>query len=175
MTTDHDEEPTMDPVQYLLDAHQFGQCLLKYPVALDSRDFDLLESLFTPDARIDIPAAGVFDPAGYRAASAAGLGRLDATQHFVGQPLLKIEGDRAWARSYLLAQHAVNALAPAGTLTIGAWYNDELVRREGSWLIAARTGNAVWWSGNPAVLGLEGVPNAFPRHEGHLSPAWLGS
>ena len=63
----------------------------------------------------------------------------------------------------------------AGTLTIGAWYNDELVRREGSWLIAARTGNAVWWSGNPAVLGLEGVPNAFPRHEGHLSPAWLGS
>ncbi len=48
-------------------------------------------------------------------------------------------------------------------------------RREGSWLIAARTGNAVWWSGNPAVLGLEGVPNAFPRHEGHLSPAWLGS
>ena len=50
----------------------------------------------------------------------------------------------------------------------------ELVRREGSWLIAARTGNAVWWSGNPAVLGLEGVPNAFPRHEGHLSPAWLG-
>jgi len=165
----------MDPVQYLLDAHQIGQCLLKYPVALDSRDFDLLESLFTPDARIDIPAAGVFDPAGYRAASEAGLGRLDATQHFVGQPVLKIEGDRAWARSYLLAQHALNALAPAGTLTIGAWYNDELVRREGSWLIAARTGNAVWWSGNPAVLGLEGVPNAFPRHEGHLSPAWLGS
>ena len=44
----------MEDLQYLLDAHRIGQCLLKYPVALDSRDFDLLESLFTPDARIDI-------------------------------------------------------------------------------------------------------------------------
>lgn len=163
----------MDNAQYLFDAHQIGQCLLKYPVALDSRDFDLLESLFTPDARIDIPAAGVFDPAGYRAASEAGLGRLDATQHFVGQPVLNIEGDRAWARSYLLAQHAVNALAPHGTLKIGAWYNDELRRIDGRWLISARTGNAVWWEGNPAVLGLDGMPNAFPRHAGHDSPPWL--
>lgn len=163
----------MEDLQYLLDAHRIGQCLLKYPVALDSRDFDLLESLFAPDARIDIPAAGVFDPAGYRAVTEAGLGRLDATQHFVGQPVLRMEGDRAWARSYLVAQHVVNALAPAGILTIGAWYNDELVRRAECWLIAARTGNAVWWSGNPAVLGLDGIPNAFPRDAGHLSPAWL--
>ncbi len=163
----------MDDVPYLLDAHRIGQCLLKYPVALDSRDFDLLQSLFTPDARIDIPAAGVFDAAGYRAASEAGLGRLDATQHFVGQPVLRIEGDRAWARSYLLAQHVLNALAPDGTLKIGAWYEDELRRVDGCWLICARTGNAVWWEGNPAVLGLEGVPNAFARHAGHRSPAWL--
>jgi len=163
----------MDNVQMLLDAHQIQQCLLKYAVALDSRDFDLLESLFTPDARIDIPAAGVFDPPGYRAASEAGLGRLDATHHFCNQPVLRIDGDRAFARTYLVAQHVVNALAPAGTLTIGAWYNDELVRAAGDWRISARTGNAVWWSGNPAVLGLDGVPNAFARHEGHRSPAWL--
>lgn len=165
----------MDDMQYLLDAHRIQQCLLKYPVALDSRDFDLLESLFTADARIDIPAAGVFDPARYRAAAEAGLGRLDATQHFVGQALLRIEGDRASARSYLVAQHVVNALAPDGTLKIGAWYNDELRRVDGQWLIAARTGNAVWWEGNPAVLGLEGVPNAFARHAGHDSPPWLRS
>ncbi len=165
----------MDDMQCLLDAHRIQQCLLKYPVALDSRDFDLLESLFTADARIDIPAAGVFDPAGYRAAAEAGLGRLDATQHFVGQALLKIEGDRAWARSYLVAQHVVNALAPDGTLKIGAWYNDELRRVGGEWLIAARTGNAVWWEGNPAVLSLAGVPNAFARHAGHDSPPWLRS
>ena len=49
-----------------------------------------------------------------------------------GSRCCRIEGDRAWARSYLLAQHAVNALAPNGTLKIGAWYNDELRRVDGS-------------------------------------------
>jgi len=165
----------MQPNQTLIDAHEIGQLLLAYPVAIDSRDFELLETLFTPNARIDIPAAGVFDPAGYRAASEAGLARLDATQHFVGQPLLRIDGDRANARSYLLAQHVVNTLAPNGTLMIGAWYDDVLVRVEGRWRIASRKGNAVWWSGNPAVLGLDGVPNAFPRHDGHASPPWLAA
>jgi hypothetical protein len=163
----------MDTLQTLVDAHQIQQCLLQYAVALDSRDFDLLESLFTPDARIDIPAAGVFDARGYRAASEAGLGRLDATHHFCNQPVLRIDGDRAFARTYLVAQHVVNALAPAGTLLIGAWYNDELLRTGDGWRIRARTGNAVWWSGNPAVLGMDGVPNAFPRHAGHRSPDWL--
>ena len=91
----------MDKLQSLLDAQQITQLLLKYPVALDSRDFDLLESLFTPDARIEIPVAGTYDPAGFRVASEQGLARLDATQHFVGQPLLNIEGECASARSYL--------------------------------------------------------------------------
>lgn len=165
----------MENSRLLLDAHEIGQLLLAYPVALDSRDYALLESLFTPDARIDIPAAGVFDPAGWRAASAAGLERLDAVQHFVGQPLLHIEGDAARARSYLVGHHVVNALAPNGTLMIGAWYDDVLARVDGRWRIASRTGNAVWWSGNPAVLGLDGVPNAFPRHAGHASPAWIAA
>ncbi len=159
-------------LQALLDEQQIRQLLLRYVVALDSRDFALLESVFTPDARIDIPAAGVFDPAGYRVACAEGLGRLDATQHFVGEPMLQITGDTARARSYLLAQHVVNQLAPEATLTIGAWYDDEFRRVGERWLIAARTGNAVWWSGNPAVLGLHGVPNAFERQAGHQSPAW---
>lgn len=165
----------MDTLQSLLDVQQITQLLLKYPVALDSRDFELLESLFTPDARIEIPVAGTFDPAGFRVASEQGLGRLDATQHFVGQPLLNIDGERASARSYLYAQHVVNALAPNGTLLIGAWYNDELRCVDGRWLIASRTGNSVWWSGNPAVLGLEGVPNAFPRGPGHDAPPWAVS
>jgi hypothetical protein len=163
----------MNSLQQLLDAHQIQQCLLRYPVALDGRNLDLFDSIFAADARIDIPAAGVFDRAGYRAVCEAGLMKLDATHHFVNAPVLKIEGDRAWARSYLVAQHALNALAPDSTLLIGAWYEDELARIDGQWLIVARTGNAVWWDGNPAILGLPGLPGAFPRHAGHDCPAWL--
>jgi hypothetical protein len=160
-------------LQELLDAHAIAQTLARYPIALDSRAFGLFDEVFTPDARIDIPGVGRCDRAGYRAACEAGLARLDATQHFVSPPALRIEGDRAFARSYLVAQHVANALAPRGTLLIGAWYDDELARVGGEWRITARTGNPVWWDGNPAVLGMQGVPPAYPRGPGHAGPPWL--
>jgi len=149
------------------------QVQLLYAVALDSRALDLLAQVFVPDARIEIPGVGTVDLAGYQAACVAGLGALDATQHVVNAPLLRIDGDVAQARSYLVAQHVLNSAAPDASLLIGAWYNDELRRTASGWRITQRTGNAVWWSGNPAILGMTGVPQAFPRHAGHAAPAWF--
>ena len=166
---------TMKSMQELTDIHDIQQVLLLYAVALDSRALDLLAQVFVPDARIEIPGVGTVDLAGYQAACTAGLGALDATQHVVGAPLLRIDGDVAHARSYLVAQHVMNAAAPEATLLIGAWYNDELTRRPEGWRITARTGNAVWWSGNASILGMTGLPNAFPRQAGHEAPAWLAS
>ena len=163
----------MTTTQELLDAYAIQQVLARYPVAIDSRAYALFDEVFAPDARIEIPGVGVCDRAGYKAACEAGLARLDATQHFTGPPALRIEGDRAFARSYLVAQHVVNALAPRATFLIGAWYDDALARVGGAWRITARTGNPVWWDGNPAVLGMQGVPPAFPRGPGHAAPAWL--
>ena len=40
----------------LSDIHEIQQVLLLYPVALDSRALELLEQVFVPDARIEIPA-----------------------------------------------------------------------------------------------------------------------
>jgi hypothetical protein len=156
----------------LSDIHEIQQVLLLYPVALDSRALELLEQVFVPDARIDIPGVGVVDLAGYQAACRAGLGSLDATHHVVNAPLLRVDGDVAHARSYLVAQHVCNAAAPEASLLIGAWYNDELRRTPAGWRITARSGNAVWWSGNPAILGMTGLPQAFPRLVGHGAPAW---
>lgn len=165
----------MRSVQELSDVHEIQQVLLLYAVALDSRALDLLSEVFVPDARIEIPGVGTVDLAGYQNACRTGLGALDATQHVVSAPLLHIDGDVAHARSYLVAQHVMNAAAPEATLLIGAWYNDELRRTPAGWRITARTGNAVWWSGNAAILGMTGVPNAFPRHAGHEAPAWFAS
>lgn len=162
----------MNAVQELHDIHQIQQLIQLYAVALDSRALDLLDDVFTADARIEIPGVGVADLAAFKASCAAGLGALDATQHVCNPPLLRIEGDRAWARTYLVAQHVLNAAAPDACMLIGAWYNDELQRTPKGWRITARTGNPVWWSGNAAILGMSGVPNAFPRSPGHAAPAW---
>jgi hypothetical protein len=121
----------------------------------------------------DYPHGDSTWPHSRRAIAQSPLPRLDATQHVVGAPVLRIEGDRAFARSYLVAQHVVNALAPRAAFLIGAWYDDVLARVDGRWRITARTGNPVWWDGNPAVLGMDGVPPAFPRGPGHAAPRWL--
>jgi hypothetical protein len=165
----------VNSIEYLMDAHQIQQTLLKYPVALDCRAFDLLDEVFTVDARIDIPGVGPCDLAGFRARCAPGLMALDATHHFVNAPLLSINGDSARARSYLVAQHIVNAAAPASWLMVGAWYNDELERTALGWRIVARSGVPVWWSGNGALLGMDVLPAAFERHAGHEAPMWLAA
>ena len=157
----------------LADIHDIQQTLLKYPVALDSRCFSLLEEVFTADARIAIPGMPVCDRAGFAAALSGGLARLDATHHFVNAPLLRVEAGRAFARSYLVAQHIVNAASPDGWLLIGAWYDDELCRLAEGWRISSRTGNPVWWAGNGRLLGMEALPQAFERHAGHGAPSWL--
>jgi hypothetical protein len=159
----------------LPDVHEIQQTLLKYPVALDSRCFGLLAEVFAPDARIAIPGMPVCGPAAFAAALEGGLARLDATHHFVNAPLLHLDGDHASARSYLVAQHIVNAAAPAGWLLIGAWYDDELQRTFSGWRITARTGNPVWWAGNGSLLGMDALPPAFERHVGHAAPPWLWS
>lgn len=159
----------------LPDVHEIQQTLLKYPVALDSRCFGLLEEVFTPDARIAIPGMPVCDRAGFAAALSAGLAHFDATHHMVNAPLLQLDGEHARARSYLVAQHVINAAAPAPWVLVGAWYDDELRRTEAGWRITARTGNPVWWAGNGALLGMDTLPPAFARQAGHAAPGWLWS
>src|SRR5262249_4656617 len=102
-----------------------------------------------------------------------GLGNLDATQHHLGLPLIRIDGDRAHARCYFMAQHVRNALAPNPFLLIGGWYTDDLVRTERGWRIGRRVGTALWYDGNPLVLGYEFPMGAVPRGDGHKAPGWL--
>ena len=65
-------------------------------------------------------------------------------------------------------------LAPNSFLLIGGWYTDDLVRTEDGWRIEKRIGTAVWYDGNPDVLGMGNFPmGAQPRGDGHNSPAWL--
>src|SRR5262249_53553345 len=96
------------------------------------------------------------------------------TQHHLGLPAIRVEGDRASSRCYFVAQHVRNALAPRPALLIGGWYDDELARGREGWRIRVRRGTAVWCDGNPEVLGALPYPiGAPPRGPGHEAPAWL--
>ena len=110
------------------------------------------------------------------AALDAKLGIEFATQHHLGLPVIELVGDRAHARCYFMAQHVRNDLSPNPFLMIGGWYTDDLVRTEDGWRIEKRVGTAVWYEGNPDVLGMGDFPmGATPRGDGHKPLGWLAS
>jgi hypothetical protein len=163
-----------DAVGRLLDIECIKRAIGLYVIALDSRELPLFDQVFTPDAQIILGGVGEMTRDSYKEMAVKGLGALDATQHHLGLPVIDLDGDRAHARCYFMAQHVVNALAPNPFLLIGGWYTDDLVRTADGWRITKRIGNAVWYDGNPAVLGMGDFPmGATPRGDGHKAPGWL--
>ena len=157
----------------LLDLHEIGQVLATYPIAIDTRRPELLDRSFAAEAQLHLDGVGALDLEKYKEMCRTVLPTLDATQHHLGQPAIRIEGDRAFSRCYFVAQHVRNALAPRPALLVGGWYDDELARAAGGWRIQRRRGSAVWYDGNPDVLGYAFPMGASPRGPGHEAPAWL--
>lgn len=143
------------PPSELADVHDIQQLLYRYAIAIDTRDLDALDRIFTPDAHLDMSVAGTLTPAEYKAKAAVELAKLDATHHLIGSPVITVDGDAATARTYYQAQHARNGCPGGPLLMVGGWIDDALVRTSDGWRIQARRGRAVWFGGNPAVLGLD--------------------
>ncbi len=124
-----------------------------YGFALDSRQWDLFDRIFTENVTAD------FGPAGARWSGLADFKRsfaefhntLDNFQHTMMGQLAHVEGDKAYAFAYgnwLL----VRETAKGGPSWLGTgWYDDELVRTDRGWRIQRRVCRLVSWSGNPLV------------------------
>ena len=164
----------MDPaLAKLLDLHEIQQVLATYSIAIDTRRPELLDRCFEAGAQLDLDGVGALDLENYKGICRTVLPTLDATQHHLGVPAIRIEGDRAFSRCYFVAQHLRNALAPRPALLVGGWYDDELARVAAGWRIRLRRGSAVWYDGNPDVLGYAFPIGASPRGPSHEAPAWL--
>jgi len=136
--------------------------LAAYVFAIDDRDFDRLDSVFTPDAEIDYTATG-----GVRGNFsliknwlARALGPFPQSQHLIGLPLITLAGDGARSRVMLF-----NPMRPppahGGLFFCGASYQDTLARTPQGWRITRRTETDPWFKDAPedmAVPALEEVP-----------------
>lgn len=122
------------------------QVLAAYVFAIDAKDYDALDALFTPDAEIDYRATG--GAAGRYPEIKAWLGRALApfplTQHLIGLPLIRLDGDRATARTMLF--NPMQLARPQGEhlFLLGCTYADELVRTADGWRIAKRVETDFW-------------------------------
>ena len=129
------------------------QVLYHYAYALDARDYDALDDVFSEDASLHMSGGTSMSSAQYKSMCATELVKLDATHHMVTNTSVTVDGDRATSRAYFQAQHVKRSLAPDSQFLMAGWVDDELERRAEGWRIVERRWHSAWSSGNPAVLG----------------------
>ena len=129
---------------------EIAQLLYRYGRAIDTRDFEELREVFTPDAEIDY---AVERGSAQRLPEMvewlrAALTMFKATQHAMASPIVELDGDRARARTSLTAAHVQERLDGTNVYTLlHATYTDELVRTPRGWRIASRRLDPVWTVG----------------------------
>ncbi len=146
--------------QEISDRLEIQDLLIRYTRAIDSKDWALLDSCFTPDAHVDYTSSG--GVAGkypeVRAWLEKALAAFPAMMHFIGNTTLELDGDRARSRTYVI--NPMGVPKPDGSLhvfTVAAHYVDDLVRGSEGWRIAQRVEEQVLLDGSlPEALQIPG-------------------
>jgi 3-phenylpropionate/cinnamic acid dioxygenase small subunit len=128
-------------LQEISDRFEIGDLLTRYTRAIDTKDFELLDTCFTPDAFVDYTSSGgVKGPyPEVRAWLAKALAAFPAMMHFVGNSSVELDRDEARTRSYVINPMAVPAKGRSRhAFTVCAHYVDKLVRTPQGWRIAER-------------------------------------
>ncbi|HEY5334026.1 MAG TPA: nuclear transport factor 2 family protein [Solirubrobacterales bacterium] len=138
----------------LADRLAITDVLYQYATALDSRDWDLLRSCFTADGVADFLEFGGVNEGRDAIVELCGgvLSGLDSSQHLIGNPRVRLEGDRAMSVCYFQAQHFLASPAGGNTYLVGGRYEDRHRRTEEGWQIAHRTLRCSWQDGNAGVF-----------------------
>lgn len=143
-----------DGVGVLADRIAIEDLCTRYARALDTRDWKLLRTCFTEDARIDYEGMEpVFGHDALEQVCRSALDPLDASQHFIGNVSVEIYGDEATASCYLHAQHVRAGSTGGDKYVVAGTYFDTLRRAADGWRITHRRLDVVWTDGNPSVLG----------------------
>ena len=131
-----------------------------YAIGVDRRDWTLYRSLFADTVTIDFSS---YDPDRTpRQMSAdkwvAGMiplfTGLAATQHSMTNPLVTIDDDNAAITMYVHAHHVFDPTDPASWYTIGGYYDDNLARVDGRWLLTGVRLTVAWRAGDPGIMDL---------------------
>lgn len=150
---------------------EIRQLAFRYAFAIDSRDIDLLVSLFVPDVRVGREQRG---RDALRESFEESLGAIGVSILFVGNHIIDFEGpDRAVGIVYCRGQ------IQDGERWIeqAIQYRDVYERRDARWLFVRRV-HLLWYGVETAERPLDQPPADWPRHHVGLGtvpgdlPSW---
>ena len=136
----------------LADRLDLQQLVTAYAYAIDEREFDRLDAVFTPDAKIDYTAMGGI--AGrypeVKAWLPQALSHFPAYMHFNGNPSFEIDGDGATGKVACFNPMVL----PGGddAMFLGLWYLDRYVRTPAGWRISERSERKCYAFNTPEAL-----------------------
>ncbi len=126
--------------QELSDRSEIMDTLIRYAEAIDTKNFDLLAEVFTPDAHVDYTTSGGIEGKypEIRAWLEKALTPFPAYLHALSNTTFRFAGDTAHTRTYFVNPMAYPADGGLHTFTVYGHYVDRLVRNADGWRIADR-------------------------------------
>jgi ketosteroid isomerase-like protein len=129
--------------QQISDRLEIQDLIARYSYALDRRDYDALDELFTADAMLDYRATGAIrgSLAEMKAFVAEAFTMFDATQHLTTQTFIEFsdDGNTANAKSACHNPMVFGGDNKPKMMIVGLWYVDTLVRTPDGWRFKERT------------------------------------
>jgi hypothetical protein len=133
-------------VQLLSDRLEIADLLTRYTRAVDTGEWDLLDQVFTADARIDYTATGGIEgdfPA-VKAWLAEVLPMFSRRQHVLGQSEVVVDGDRATVTAYFLNPMVLPQDGGERLWEFGGYYRHELTRTPEGWRSSRLVEELAW-------------------------------
>lgn len=148
-------------LQEISDRIEIQQLLYEYAGAIDAKEFDRLDAVFTPDADIDYRAFGGIAGAypEIKAWLSKVLPTFPAYQHMIGNAEISIAGDQARGRVMCLNPMAFPG--KDGTVQMaffGFWYVDTYARTALGWRIRSRREEKSFDYNVPTALAQPATP-----------------
>ena len=141
-------------LQLLLDEAEIRRLLTRYATAVDSRDWELYRTVFTPDAWIDYTSAP-HGEAGTLDETVDWLSKnlvlLPMTMHYVLNIDSKVDGDTATVRA--IFYNPLQLPGVEGVSFCGGYYNHSLVRTADGWRSERLVEDNLWFENNPFAQG----------------------
>jgi hypothetical protein len=140
--------PIVYSASYAQDRAEIEDLMARYLFAIDYHDWDAYVATFAEDGEIEFASGAAKGHDAIRqtvSAFSQNIARFYHTEdgaaatlrHVILQSVIRVEGERAWARSLWLemANHG-----PGDTMRMGTYgvYEDELERSSGRWLFSRR-------------------------------------
>ncbi len=126
-------------LEEISDRFEIQQLMIDYSNAIDQKQFDDLDRVFTPDAYIDYRVTGGIDGRfpEVKAWLKEVLPNFPAYYHMLGNFDVRIDGDNASSRTICFNPMVFNA-EEKQILFVGIWYVDEFIRTAEGWRMSKR-------------------------------------